>query len=445
MPFIKDRVARIKAFLTTDIWTIDLADVPRYRAVPLKALRILVVAVRGFQEDQCNLRAGSLTFFSLLSIVPVLAMAFGIAKGFGLDEFLERTLTNLFKTHEEILQRSLEFANSLLDTTRGGMVAGVGLIILFYSVMKLLMNVENAFNTVWGVSKSRHFIRKFTDYVSLMLIIPIVIIISGSGTLFISTRVMGFAQQYQELSVISPFLIFLFKLIPYILVGFMLTMLYLIMPNTSVSFKAAFIAGLVAGIMYQGLQWGYVSFQIGVSRYNAIYGSFAALPLFLIWLQISWFVVLFGAEIAFALQHVRRYENSKDITRLSQSFIHLLSLQVVRFIVGRVVASKQAPSAAEIAVELGFPENITEQLLDKLCRCNIVAKALLPGKDDFYYLPATDIAQLSVRRVTRALENDGDDDIPIRLNAEIVLLAELLETFNESAERSPANQLLRDI
>jgi membrane protein len=276
-------LSEIINYVTTDIWRIRLQDHPRKKIFFITQLRVIILALRGFSEDKCSLRASALTFYSLLSVVPVVALGFGIAKGFGSDKSLEKQLLEKFPAQEEVLLQVMEFARSLLDQTKGGVVAGIGLAVLFWIVIRLLSNIEHSFNEIWGIKKSRSAVRKITDYISIMLICPVLIIVSSGLTVFIITQLTLITEKFAILGFINSLIFFMFKLLPYCVICGAFTFIYIFMPNTKVKFLNGLIAGVIAGITYQVAQWGYIHFQVGVAQYNAIYGSFAALPLFLIW------------------------------------------------------------------------------------------------------------------------------------------------------------------
>jgi len=206
---------KIVDFIKTDIWRISLKDLPRMKSFLIKQLRTVLVAIRGFDEDKCLLRASSLTFYSLLSIVPVVAMAFGIAKGFGFEKLLEKQLFEKLPGQEEVLVQVVDFAQALLENTKGGMIAGIGIIVLLWSVIKLLGHIESSFNEIWGIKKSRTAARKFSDYLSIMLISPIFVVVSGSVTIFITTQITHITETVSLLWVFSPFIIWILKLLPY--------------------------------------------------------------------------------------------------------------------------------------------------------------------------------------------------------------------------------------
>ena len=205
---IGELISKFFAFIRTDIWRIRLADLPFGQSFLIKQLRIILLAFRGYNEDRCLLRASSLTFYTLLSIVPVAALFFGIAKGFGFEKRLENELFERFPGQEEVLSQVIHFSNSLLEQTRGGLIAGIGMLVLFWSVLKVLGHIEMALNDIWEIKKQRSWVRKFTDYLSIMLISPILVLMSGSATVFITTQVTQIAQKVEMMGVVSPLISF---------------------------------------------------------------------------------------------------------------------------------------------------------------------------------------------------------------------------------------------
>ncbi len=445
MQKILEYITKFLAFLRVDIWRIRLADLPFGKSFLLRQLRIILLAIRSYDEDRCLLRASSLTFYTLLSIVPIVAMFFGVAKGFGFEKTLEKELFDKFAGQEEILGQVINFANSLLEQTRGGLIAGIGLLVLFWSVLKVLGHIEMAFNDIWEIKEDRSWGRKFSDYLSIMLIAPILILMSGSVTVFITTRVTQFTQEFALLGVLSPLISFLLKLIPYVLIWILFTVLYLIMPNTRVKFKAGFLGGVVAGTLYQIAQGLYISFQIGAARYNAIYGSFAALPLFLLWLQISWWIVLFGAELSFANQNVDTYEYEPDSLKVSPGFKKLLTLQIMHLLINKFSNGDKPLTDSKISSLLEIPIRLVHKILFELVESRLVSEIRTETDKEFAYQPARDINQLSIQSVLEALDQQGTEDIPVAHTAEYQALSDALQGFSEAMEHSPANKLLKNI
>jgi membrane protein len=438
-------IAKLIDFITTDIWRIRLKDIPRSKSFFLKQLRIIVLAVRGFDEDRCQLRASALTFYSLLSIVPVIAILFGIAKGFGFQEVLEKELLEKFSAHQAVLVQVMGFAKSLLETTKGSLIAGIGLAILFWTVIKVLGSIERSFNNVWGVKNPRPWSRKFTDYITVILIAPLLFVLSSSITVFITSQVTFITEKFALLGFFSSLIFFLLKLVPYCIVWILFTFIYIFMPNTKVKFTSGLVAGIVAGSIYELVQWGYITFQVGVAKYNAIYGSFAALPLFLGWLQVSWLVVLFGAEISFSHQNVDTYEFEPDCLQVSMSFKKLLSLHITHVLVKNFSAGKPPLTATMITQVLEVPIRLVRQVLFELTESGIVSAVVTDDGENPAYQPGRDSDSLTIQYVIDALEKRGVDSIPTAQTEELNVLAESLQTFNDSIVSSPANKLLKSI
>ena len=436
-------------FLKNDIWRLRLQSLPRKKSYFIRQLRILLLSFRGFVEDQCNLRASALTFYSLLSIVPAMAMAFGVAKGFGVDRLLRKSLLEKFQGQEEVVTRVIDFAHNMLENTRGGLIAGIGLLALFWLVIKLLGNIEKSFNEIWGVRKGRSLQRKFSDYLSVMLVCPILLITASSATVFITTRITQFTQKIAILGKVSTLITISLKILPLAMLWVLFTFVNVFMPNTKVNFKAGLIGGIVAGTIFQIVQWAYISFQIGVSKYGAIYGSFAALPLFLVWLQASWLIVLFGAEISFAIQNVEAYEFEPDCLHVKPSFKKLLALWVTHLCVKKFSGGDEPPKAAEISEELGLPIRLCNMVISDLVAskvlCEVISDENANNDLDPAYLPGVDVCDLTISRVLKSLESIGTDDIPVNDTRELRKIKECLEEFSEIIVKSDANLVLKEI
>lgn len=437
--------AKIIEFIRVDIWRIRLKDISRTKYFFIKQLRILILATRGFAKDKCTLSASALTFYSILSIVPVVAMAFGIAKGFGFQKLLEKELLEKFQGQEEVMNRVVAFAHSLLENTKGHMIASIGILFLLWTVIKLLSQIERSFNDIWEVKSPRTYGRKFSDYLSFMLISPILFILSSSVTVFITTQITVITQKVALIGMFSPVIFFMLKFIPYGLIWILFIFMYILMPNTKVNFSSGLIAGVIAGTIYQIAQWTYITFQVGMARYNAIYGSFAALPLFLIWIQLSWLIVLFGAEISFAYQYVDTYDFEPDRRYISPAFKKLLSLQISRLIISTFLKADPPLSAFNISKTLQIPIRLVQQILEELVEVGILSDTKVKENKEMSYQPARDINAITINSVIEALEQRGVDNIPVAQTAELRHLSEALKTLNDEIEKSPANRLLKDI
>jgi membrane protein len=377
-------------------------------------------------------------------------MVFGIAKGFGFEERVESVITENFQGEEknaqrEVVEKVISFAKKLLDEAKGGVVAGIGVVFLLWSIIKLLGNIENAFNTIWGVKTPRSLGRRFCDYPSIMLFCTILMGSSSSLTVFVAGKIDEIIKQYEAFSFIGPFVDFMISLTPYIMVWAAFIFIFVFMPNTKVRLRSGLFAGIIAGTIFQIVQFIYIKFQIGVAKYGAIYGSFAALPLFLIWLQVSWFVVLFGGELSFAHQNVDTYEFEPDCLKASNRFKKKVSLWIAQMLVKNFCNEKPPSKAEDISHDLEIPIRLTRLLLFDLVEAGILSEVKVNGGKDVAYQPGVDVNKLSVEYVVNALETNGKADVPVGDSHEIERLTDCLDSFKEDLKNSPANVLLKDL
>lgn len=438
-------VSKIAAFFNRDIWRMPARTLRGPKGMAIRALRILIVSFREFGSDQCALRASALTFYSLLSVVPVFAMAFGIAKGFGLDKVLKEKLMESAGGQQEIFAKILEFSENFLQNTKGGLIAGIGLALLFWTIIQVLSNIEEAFNHIWGIKKQRNLTQKFTDYLALMLIAPVFFIVASSATVFVVSQVKLITEKIAILGMFGPVLFFILKFLPLAIFIGLLTYIYMFMPNGKIEFKSALAGGAVAGVIYQFVQWAYIHFQIGASSAGAIYGTFAALPLFLTWLQLSWRIVLYGAELAFAHQNDQKFEFHQECLSASYQFRKLLMLRITQDCVARFSAGLAPLSDEEISDHLEIPVRLTRDLLHDLTGANLLTEVRSENERVRRYQPARDVSEMTIQFVVRQMETRGTQDIPIPETPEITKLRESLQAFEDALENSPSNLNLKDL
>jgi len=410
-----------------------------------KCVRVIVSSVKGFQNDRCALRASSLTLYTLFSIVPVMAMAFGIAKGFGFKQFLEAKVLDMFQGREEIINNVLEFSTNLLDKTNGGPMAIIGIIFLLYSLVKLLGHIENAFNKIWGEKDDRSIIRKITDYMTISLAAGLLVLFSSSATIFVTTRLGKFMELLALPTSLERLIAFGFNIFPFLSIWVLFFFFYVIIPNKKIDARAAIVGAIVAGTIFQFVQIFYLKFQVGVSNYNAIYGSFAALPLFLLWLQISWVILLLGAEIAFAWENTIGLDaDALDYDDLSLRQEKLMALRVVLFCVKRFEKGELPATDMEIAKELKLPLGIIKALLGKLMESRLLFQVNV-SQGLVGYFPGMDIETLSIVDVITAFEQPKGKSSRIRPTPEFDVLEESLNAFASASRNSSGEKKLKEI
>jgi membrane protein len=427
------------------IWRTPLTEISKGKVFLFRQLRIIVLAARGFANDKVQLRASALTFYSLLSVIPVAAIAFAIAKGFGLDQNLQLLITNKFQAHQEVLNWLLKNAQNAIEETRGGYIAGVGMIILFWSVMSLLNHIESSFNHIWQIKSSRPWYRKFTDYLTIMLIAPVFIILSGSITVFIGTTFSDYISKAPILDFFKPLVSFLIKFAPYLLTWAALTILFIIMPNAKVKLVPALISGIVAGSILQVIQWLYIDLQFGITKLSAIYGSFAAIPLFIIWLQSSWIVVLLGAELSFANQNVSRYEFEYESLNISNYQKRALIIMILHLIVRNFSIGEKPIGSEAIGTTLKIPVRLVRDILQDLSSANLVSVIHENEQKQRLYQPAMDINKLTVSYVFNRLDKRGNEHIMASKTRDYEKVVSILDKFEKLNAKSDSNILIKDL
>jgi membrane protein len=441
-------ISRIIYFFKTGIWEIRLKDLSPLKAFFVKYLRVILLGSRGFIRNNCQKTASVLTYYSLLNIVPVVAVAFAIAKGFGLEKVIEKQILQMADKanwQADVTNQIISFSHKLLESTRGGLIAGIGVILLFWTVISILGKIEESFNEIWEVKKPRTLVRKFSDYLTAMLVAPILLIISSSATVLVASQVKVIVNKIGFLGVFSSLIFFLLNLLPYVSMWFLLAMLYLIMPNTRIPLRSGILGGIAAGTVFQIVQWIYIKFQIGVASYGAIYGSFAALPLLLAWLQISWIIVLFGAETAHAHEHYETFGFHPDYSRMSVSSKKLLMLRIFHLLTKKFSLGEKPLSANQIAYALEIPVRLVRQILYELSDVGLVVETTKGIKNEVAFQPGKTIENITVKYALEEYEKHGITQIPDNQSNEAERISMFLKNISEAIEKSPWNVRLKEI
>jgi membrane protein len=403
-------IAPIRKFLAHDIWEIRTAGLPAAKRLPLAALKLFVATARGYKQDAVALRANALTLNSLLAIVPVLALLFGIAKGFGLEKRFQGWILSQFPEQQTVLGQSLVFAQRALASAQGGLVAGAGVVFLLYAVIQVIGQVEQAMNHIWSITRPRTLGRKFSDYLSLILVGPFLLLGASSLNVYVSTWVNAAAESSSLAPVLGPVARAAIRATPYLLLWMLFSFTYVFLPNTKVKIGSGLLGGAAAALLYQVAQSFYIRLQIGVSRNNAIYGSFAALPLFIIWLRLSWNIALFGAELTQQHQNFANNEYGGPEAELSFREIKRIALDICALALARFENGRAPAVAAEIAGELQVPARTLGAVLKRLVAAGLLVETEPPGHEkDPGYLPARPRESLTPMRIVEALERLGEE------------------------------------
>lgn len=444
------RIERLKAFLnwaihfvTYDIWRITENEVSGLKEIYINAIKTIILAIRGFQSENLQTRASALTYNTMLAIVPLLAVLLGIAKGFGFQNTVREELLDYFPGHQLELDKAFEFVDSYLAQAQGGVIIGIGLILLLYTVISLISSIEDTFNDIWQINKSRPWFRKISDYLALFVILPVLMTSSSGIAIFVSTLQNSFLQHYVFL---TPIVELCLHITPYVFTSLAFAGLYIALPNTKVKVVNGLIAGIIAGCAFQFFQLVYISGQIWVSKYNAIYGSFAALPLLLLWLQLSWLICLFGAELSYASQNVKKFSFERDSKNISRRYKDFLTLLIASLIIKRFANGEKPYTADELSDSYRIPIRVTTQILYMLTELKIITEVVV-GNDDrvIHYQPAMDINQISVSLLFEKIDRFGSENFKIDTKGVFNKEWEMLLKTREEMVRSNENILLKDL
>ena len=403
-------IKQIKTFLLDDIWRVTDDEVSKKRGMLYSAIKIVTLSIKEFTERRVVNKASALTYNTLLAIIPILAILFAIARGFGFANLLEDQFRSSFSAQAQTAETILTFIDSYLSHAKSGIFIGVGLILLFYTVLLLTYNMERTFNSIWQVKKPRTLYRKITDYFSMLLLLPLLTMLSSGISIFIST----FVNYIQEFALLAPIVKFLVRLTPFALTWGMFTALYIFMPNTKVKLKYAILPGILAGSAFQAFQYLYIGTQIWVSRYNAIYGSFAAIPMFLLWTQISWSICLYGAQLCYVAQNLRNFSFSKETENISRRYHDFLCILIMSLICKRFQTDLPPYTAESLSDEHKIPIRLTTTILYELQDLNMIFETPVDGDDEeMAYLPSVDINRMSVAMLLSRLDREGSEAFKI--------------------------------
>lgn len=408
----------------------------------VNAVKTINLSVRSFLDSDLQYRASALTYNTLLAIVPALAMLFAIGRGFGFQNLLQSQLKNLLPSQTHALETALGFVDSYLAETSQGLFVGVGLVVLLWTLISLMSNIEDSLNLIWGVTRSRTFGRKIIDYTAILFLLPILIICSSGLSVFMSTMMV---DQF-HLRFFTPAIKTMLDIAPFVLVWLSFTGLYLLFPNTKVKLKNAVMSGIFAGTAFQILQYLFVSGQLYVSKYNAIYGSFAFLPLLLVWLQLTWTITLAGAVLCYSSQNIFQFSFTNDISSMSLNYKHKVAVAIITVIVKRFEAQMSPLTSTDFAAIYHMPSRLVSTLINEMTEAGLLS-TVITGNDteEHSYQPAMDINMMTLGYVFNKLNTYGSHNFIPGFNSDFKELTPLYDDMIQKAIDSGNETLIKDI
>jgi len=412
-------------FFQIKLWE-ELAGGSRWRELCIIPLRVAVLVWEGRRRHLILLRASALTYVTAISIVPTLAFIFALAKGFGVHHFLEPFLLKYIAFgQEEIIRRIIQY----ISNTNVKALGSIGFLLVLVSVIGAMGTIERTFNQIWGVQQHRRGFRKVADYLSILAIFPLAVMFSVAMTAAVSSSTIA-----QKLRLIGPFsqvMDWLFTLGPYVMLWVGFIFLYILAPNTRVRTQSAVIGGFLAGTVWQASLCIYTQFQIGLARYNAIYSGFASLPFFLVWLYVSWVIVLFGAEIVFIHQNLRSFKGTQLLPDASPRYRERLALRAMMKIAHRFYTGGSPWEAAELSRALQVHPALLAEVLSTLQGNKLIVELLGDGRR---FIPARDLEKIFVIDVVTAVYR-GKQDFPEQMNqVEEAVFRDILAPARQSME-----------
>ncbi len=395
------KAVRLYRYCVYDVWD----DTSHSRRVAL--IKTLNLAISSFTSKRLQQKACALTYSTVLAVVPTLAMLFAIGRGFGFQNMLQSELFRYFPAQRQALESALMFVDRYLEQASQGVFVGIGMVFLLWTLVSLMRNVEHTFNEIWGISKSRTIYRQVTDYTVMFILLPVLMLLSAGVNLLVSNSI---SSVMARLHIVSPLWQKVLDLSPMAIAWVVFVCVLWLIPNTRVKFKCALWPGVVCGTLSHALQLAFVSGQIYVSKYNAVYGTFAFLPLLLIWLQLVWLITLSGVAVVYSIQNVANWDFSGRIRHISPYYASELAIALAAVIATRFTRRQKPLAAAELALACDIPPTLTATLLGRLLSAGVIAEVSVPGNQEPAYQPALSPVGLTVDEVAGMLGSDGCSD-----------------------------------
>lgn len=400
----------------------------RRNTLRVKLVKTINLTVKSFTSADVQSAACALTYRFLLALVPALAMLFAIGRGFGFQNIIASSLFDFFPAQREALETAVTFVDGYLSSASEGLFVGVGIVVLLWTLISLVSAIEDTFNRIWGINKGRSLWRKATDYTAIFLILPVLMVCGSGLTAFMSSSVEN------HLPFMTPVLSVVLDVASAVFIWLFFTALYMLVPNTKVKFRNALPAGILTGIAYQVLQMLFVGGQVYVSRYNAIYGGFAFVPLLLVWLQLVWLFTLTGAIICYSAQSISEYALDEDIYGLSFNYRRRIGVGMLAVIVQRYNKGLRAMAAIDFERSFGVPMRLGQMLLSEMEEMKLICRIVpAEGRDAVAYQPARDLSHLTVGQAVDAFRDRGTSDFIPSFSKDFKPLVEALDHADDAS------------
>ncbi len=405
-------------------------------------IKTINLAAKSFMNTKLQNQAASLTYNTMLAIVPALAILFAIGRGFGFQNLLTSQLFNSLPSQKKALETAIGFVDQYLAQASQGIFVGVGLVFLLWTLISLMSNIESTFNLIWGVTTDRSMLRKVIDYTAILFLLPILMICASGISLVMSTTMLD----NPVFKFISPALTVFLDFAPFFLSWLSFTGMYMLFPNTKVRFKNAFISGVFAGTGFQILQYLFVSGQLYVSKYNAIYGSFAFLPLLLLWMQLAWTITLSGAVLCYSSQNIFQFSFNNDINTISPDYKRKIAVVIMAIVVQRFEKQYTPLKVSDFSALYHLPARLVSNVTAELVQAGLLSEVFLEkGNEEIAFQPALDIHQLSMGYVMKKIDNTGSAQFIPDFKEEFAPILTLMDSISADVIKGKSDVLLMDV
>ena len=401
------RLQQIREFVQYDLWRQSHMEIhaPKKRWL-YRFLQTIILVARGFKDQVLVVRANSLSFALLFAFIPMMALIYAIARGFGFEEIVKSTISSSFLAEANVATVLLEWIERYLETARDGLFLGIGLIVLIWAVYAFFNLLENSFNSIWNVKQSRSFARRMTNYVMTLLLVPVLVVVTSGISIFLnSTEVLA-----SVLDGIVPIRKFMLRFLPFVATTGVFTWIFIAIPNTKVKFSSAIIPGILMGLLYQVVQALSMYLVVLFTRMSFVYGAFSAIPLVLIWLNVTCWLLLIGAELAFAIQNNDMFAYEKDLKAMSRRYKDYVMLYLLSVIIRRFEAGESPQTAQEMAADNQLPIRLVQQLLSRLEETAIVRRVYIEDEEEHAFIPALDTKSITVEMVIGRISAQGTEE-----------------------------------
>ena len=429
-----DKCLSLKDYFFEGVWK------EPHNTMKVRLVKTANLSVRAFMDRGLQSQSMALTYTTVLAIVPALALIFAIARGFGFQNLIHDELLTQFPSQAHAINEGLKFVDSYLSQASQGIFVGIGLIMLLWTIISLLSNVEDVFNSIWDIKTPRSMYQKVTDYIAICLLVPVLMVCSSGISIFMKTMVSGDTP----LALLTPVVDIVLELSPVILAWLAISLSYFLIPNTKVQFKYAAIAGAFAAVGFEVVQTLLMTGQIYVSKYNAIYGSFAFLPLMLIWLQLSWLIILSGSVLAPSMQNIFGYNYLGDVSNISHRYVRQITLALMAIVTKRFDDGEPPLTRNQISTSYNLPVSILSRIITRLHDARLIYYVKL-DKGEPGLVPAVDNDRYTVGQFFEAIDRTGESGFIPYFNSIFAKLLRYIRPIGTTEGNDAATMLIRDL